>query len=167
MGDLTRLYSMHPAIPLEKCVYLELKAAAGLQQGGHSPGALLPIAAQTRDSSCVLQWREISLTELAGLDPKRITELGAEAVALALVAELKGWVVVARMREGQFADWLLKDASGRRIALEISGCAREDRGRLGEKLAQVAKCRFADERVACVVEFGPPRASLASVGEAS
>lgn len=164
MGDLTALRRMHPLLPPEKCEYFELKAAHGLQRRGHKPETPLPVAISDQDWGCALRWRERPVSSATALDPKRITELGAEAIALAIVKDAKGWTVRARMREGQFADWLLVDGQGRRIALEISGCASQNRYRLKRKLAQVAKVKYADLRVACVVEFGPPRAYLAEAG---
>ena len=163
MGDLTRLDEMHPGLPPQRCVDLAFNAAVGLQNWGHRPGDALPVSISDEDWKCTLSWRNAPRGSDEALDPKRVTEDGAEAIALAVVHEAKGWTVRARMRQGQFADWLLVDASGRRIALEVGGCAGQDRSRLREKLDQVAKCRYDDVRAACVVEFQPPRAYLAEV----
>jgi hypothetical protein len=97
-------------------------------------------------------------------DCNRITEDGAEAVALALTHRHKGWRVIRRLQREEHADWLLEDTreSGRQVAaLEVSGV---DRGgiaqRLTEKLAQVAESVDADQRWTGVVGFEEPTAAI-------
>jgi hypothetical protein len=71
------------------------------------------------------------------LDANRVTELGAEAVALALVHETQGWIARRRLQRGDSADWLLEDESGKLVALEVSGTVVGDaQARLAEKLLQ-------------------------------
>jgi len=164
LGNLRRLNKMHSLIPREECSHFRLAAALGLQRRGHEPGKVLPVALPKGDWECVLNWRKVSQGKAEALDPRRITEDGAEAVALAVISEAMGWKVVRRYPQGRHADWELSDAQNRVIALEISGCARNDPRRLKKKLTQVAKCKYAHLRVACVVEFGPPRARMAEVG---
>jgi len=62
------------------------------------------------------------------LDANVVTELGAEALALALVHETRGWVVRRRLQRGEFADWLLDAPDGKVVALEVSGTDTVDRG---------------------------------------
>jgi hypothetical protein len=101
------------------------------------------------------QARPVDAAEM--LDRKRVTELGAEAIALVLVHETRGWVVRRRLQEGEFADWLLLDQDGRKVALEVSGTDQESaEGRMCEKLLQVANCTAGETRAACVVRFLEP-----------
>jgi hypothetical protein len=98
-------------------------------------------------------------------DHNRITEDGAEAMALTLAHRHRAWRVVRRMQRRENADWLLEDARGDESALEVSGV---DRGsiaaRLSEKLKQVAKNADVDQRWASVVGFEEPTAALRSIG---
>ena len=97
-------------------------------------------------------------------DDNRITEDGAEAVALAVAHRYRAWRVIRRMQREEHADWLLEDAreGGRRlIALEVSGVNRGGLvARLSEKLAQVAKNTDVDQRWAGVIGFEEPIAAL-------
>jgi len=98
-------------------------------------------------------------------DHNRITEDGAEAVALALAHRHRAWRIVRRMQRRERADWLLEDARGNEIALEVSGVDRGNiSGRLFEKLKQVAKNADIDQRWASVVGFEEPAVALRSIG---
>jgi hypothetical protein len=67
------------------------------------------------------------------------------------------------LQRGEYADWLLDDPGGGCVALEVSGTDDGDAlGRMREKLAQVTRCVAAPTRVACVVRFVEP---VATVGE--
>ncbi|MCC6877378.1 MAG: hypothetical protein IT378_23940 [Sandaracinaceae bacterium] len=106
-----------------------------------------------------LVWKERPTS--TALDFDRVTELGAEAVALALVHETRGWTVARRMQKTEHADWLMSDpATNRKVAFEISGTATSSlTSRVTEKLRQVAEC-FVPRRTVCVVRFQEPRARL-------
>lgn len=94
-------------------------------------------------------------------DHHRVTEDGAEALALALVNIVRGWVVRRRLQRGEFADWLLQAPGDLLVALEVSGIdGTPDHRRLEEKLRQVKRAKVGDHQSACVVAFGPPAASL-------
>jgi hypothetical protein len=56
-------------------------------------------------------------------DDLRVTEEGAVAIALALSARHCRWRVVRclQARLGEGADWLMVDASKRRVVLEVAG----------------------------------------------
>lgn len=143
---------------------MELKAAAGLHLAGRQIGDRLSVELDGAHWECALGWSDEPPENYASLERKRITETGAEAIALAVVFEAKGWQAKRRMDEGEFADWLLTDrANGRCVALEVSGCATTNRYRLRRKLSQVTKCEAsdADVKAAFVVEFGACRAALA------
>lgn len=87
-------------------------------------------------SSGLLSWPGADLSKVDQHDYNRITEDGAEAVALAFVNRHRAWRVIRRMQREEHADWLLEDAreGGRQIvALEISGV---DRGSIVARLAE-------------------------------
>jgi len=65
---------------------------------------------------------------LTVIDTNRVTEDGAEGVALAFVHAHSGWAVVRRGQRGGFADWILSSTSQQRmLALEVSGTVSEER----------------------------------------
>jgi hypothetical protein len=112
----------------------------------------------------MLGWPRADLATLDQHDHNRVTEDGAEAVALSLAHRHRGWRVVRRLQREEHADWLLEETTeGERqvIALEVSGV---DRGgiktRLADKLAQVAQAEDVDQRWAGVVGFESPTAAL-------
>lgn len=110
-----------------------------------------------------LSWPAADLGGINKHDQNRVTEDGAEAVALAVASRHAAWRVVRRMQREERADWLLEDDDQRLIALEVSGV---DKGsidaRMSEKLKQVAASDDVDERWAGVVGFEAPTASLRS-----
>jgi hypothetical protein len=99
-------------------------------------------------------------------DSKRLTEDGAEAIALALGHRVRGWRIVRRLQQGEHADWLLEESSAGaslRIALEVSGVARGSiTSRLTEKLEEVSRSEDVDQQWAGVVGFQRPVAALRS-----
>lgn len=111
-----------------------------------------------------LAWPKLDPDFLDQHDTKRLTEDGAEAIALALGHRARGWRVVRRMQQGEHADWLLEESSQgdrERIALEVSGVARGGiTARLAEKLEQVSHSEDMDQRWAGVVGFEEPVAAL-------
>jgi hypothetical protein len=104
-----------------------------------------------------IEWRFQDLAVLEVLDGNRITEDGAEGVALAYAHSTAGWVVKRRFQRSEGADWLLRN-QGRWLALEVSGTIAGDPfARLADKRQQVARCTLpADERLAIVVAFDRP-----------
>src|SRR5262249_16165631 len=113
-----------------------------------------------------LAWPSCDLADLMQHDQNRVTEDGAEAIALALAYCDRGWRVVRRLQREEHADWLLEQTSaGTRqlVALEVRGV---DRGRmtarLTEKLAQVARTSDVDQQWAVIVRFKKPMVTLRS-----
>ena len=91
------------------------------------------------------------------LDANVVTELGAEALALTLVHETRGWVARRRLQRGEFADWLMDAPDGKVVALEVSGTDEGDHeARMRQKLLQVAKCVAGRTLAACVESFLQP-----------
>ena len=157
--DLDGLRIRHALLPAEFASDLGLHAAVALAQ--HTPGVEMKATVLLEQHTPVLSWSVRSADEAEQLDTNRVTELGAEAIALSLVHATRGWVVRRRLQRTEFADWLLADAAGGRVALEVSGTIDGGaRGRMREKLAQVAGCVAAPTRVACVVRFIEPVASV-------
>lgn len=160
--DLGRLKEMHPRMPLATAGAFEHRAAIALQRRQHEPGASLAVTIEAEMSSANLQWQLVPSADQHQLDRHRVTEDGAEGVALALVHVARGWVGLRRLQRGESADWLLHDRQDRRIALEVSGLDGSlDLQRLNEKLGQVRGSTSAEIKFACVVAFLSPAATLA------
>lgn len=125
-------------------------------------GVNLGIVLDGRGRRGTLHWLNASGGDAGQLDFHRVTEDTAEAIALALVHVAKGWVVRRRLQRGEAADWLLVDPDRNLVAMEVSGVNTVDpaQRRLREKVAQVGNCKVAGDKVACVVEIGPPRSRL-------
>lgn len=162
--DLRRLREMHARLPVDLSVVMVQRAALALERNGHMSGARLSLDLVPVVPDGSLSWPRADLAQIDQHDHNRITEDGAEAVALAVVHQHRAWRVVRRMQREERADWLVEDlAGGQRqvIALEISGV---DRGsiaaRLSEKRSQVAGARDVDGRWASVIGFEEPIAAL-------
>jgi len=155
---------MHPRLPTDLAVMMVGRAALALERNAHTPGVGLSLDVERVLSKGLLSWPAADLTRVDQHDHNRITEDGAEAVALALAHRHRAWRVIRRMQREEHADWLLEDArEGVRqvVALEISGVDRGSiRARLSEKLAQVAKSTDVDQRWAGVVGFEEPAAAF-------
>jgi hypothetical protein len=161
--QLSQLHELHPLLAQTTAFEYAHRAAVGLRRHSHSPGVSLGIALDDQWRRGTLHWQEASLNSGEQLDFHRVTEDAAEAIALALVHVAKGWVVRRRLQRGEFADWLLVDSDGHRIAMEVSGVDTVDAARLQEKVEQVRKSKVSGGKVACVVELGPPRSRLRTV----
>ncbi len=154
---------MHPLLATTTTAEYALRAAVALQRREHRPGAGLSINLDGGIGSldAVLDWNKVDNEEARQLDNHQVTEDAAEAVALAFVSVSRGWIVRRRLQRGEFADWLLRDADGLPVALEVSGVdGPRDAKRTREKVRQVCKVDFASIRSACVVAFGPPAVDL-------
>lgn len=165
--DLARLCDMHPRLPGDMALLMVLRAALGLQRNKHFSGADLKVSIESLELRCVLAWAAADPDTADQHDYNRITEDGAEAIALAVAHKSRAWRVVRRMQREEYADWLLEhQVNGMRklVAFEVSGIDRGGIGvRLREKLSQVAKCTDVDQRWAGVVGFQQPEAALQSV----
>jgi hypothetical protein len=166
--DLERLAEAHPLLPAPTAQDLAHKAALALQRR-HVPGVAAQVTVMAESHRPTLHWRNRDASDAQQLDQLRVTEDGAEAVALTLVNAMRGWVVLRRLQRGEHADWLLRDTMSRRlVALEVSGTDEGDgRARLAAKLSQVSETRAARIRAACVVGFLEPHAALELVSEVS
>lgn len=156
-----RLAKHHALLHPDIVRTLALHAAVALQQSGHSEPVAIAVRQDEVSSDWMLRWLTCDLAVATVLDTNRVTEDGAEAVALCICGHLRSWRVHRRLQRGESADWLLLDEAGQTVALEVSGVRTgDDVGRIVEKQQQVAKCRVGKLRVACVVQFELPRATL-------
>jgi hypothetical protein len=162
--DLKQLREMHTRLPTELALLMVGQAAMALERNGHAPGVRVSLDLEQILSNGSLSWPRVDMSKVNQHDHHRITELGAETVALALAHRHRAWRIIRRMQRGGRADWLLEDARGGTVALEVSGV---DRGsiatRLSEKLNQVGKSPDVDQRWASVVGFEEPTAALRSI----
>ena len=152
---LHELLTVHAALRGHPADYARLGALA-LERAGHSS----PVRSETEHDGQMdhvdIEWLSQEATVLGILDPHRVTEDGAEAVALSYTHGIGQWLVKRRLRRGEYADWLLQ-ADGRSLALEVSGTTTNDaRSRLQEKKEQVERCTLPATRMAVVVAFAQP-----------
>src|SRR5580658_8792718 len=115
---------MHARLPTDIAAVMVGRAALALERNGHASGVSVTLDLEQVLSNCLLSWPWADLNKIDQHDHNRITEDGAEAVALALGHLYREWRVIRRMQREEHADWLLEDLrEGKRhvIALEVSG----------------------------------------------
>jgi len=152
---LADLWSMHPRLRGHPTDYARFGALA-LQRAGHESPVRAIVYHGDKEITADLEWHSQDSTLLQVLDNNRITEDGAEAVALAYASSSAGWVMKRRLQRSESADWLLHNEE-RWLALEVSGVETGDPwARLEDKKRQVARCSLAAERLAVVVAFDRP-----------
>jgi hypothetical protein len=164
--DLGRLCKNHPEVEDEEVLPPYIHRAAVALQRRHVPGVLLRVRRED-EANHKLVWPVKPLRAADFLDFNRVTEDGAEAIALAVVQKLYGWTAKRRLQRTQFADWLLaQEGSVEEIAMEVTGTDEEDdAAALRKKVVQVRKCTVAPKRVACAVRFLEPRCTFKLVPE--
>jgi len=159
---LHNLCSIHPALrghPVDLFKY----GALALQRAGHASPVQTETDHNGLESTADIEWLSQGLTLLDVLDSNRVTEDGAEAVALTYANSKAGWVVKRRLQRGESADWLLQSEVGW-LALEVSGMIDGDAlARLKEKKKQVARCTLPADLLAIVVAFDRPLIMAGSV----
>ena len=130
--------------------------ALALQRAGHASPTQSQIDHNGSRSTAVIEWLSQALTLLETLDSNRVTEDGAEAIALTYANAKAGWVVKRRLQRRESGDWLLHNEGGW-LALEVSGTTGSDElARLKQKTRQIARCSVPAERLAIVVAFDSP-----------
>ncbi|MDB5213400.1 MAG: hypothetical protein JWO86_1327 [Myxococcaceae bacterium] len=158
--DVESLRGRHPRLAPESAGVLALNVAVALDRR-HKPGVVMATEAFGAAVDASLSWQPRPSDASEMLDIDKVTELGAEAIALVLVHEMRGWVARRRLQKGEYADWLLLDQQGQLVALEVSGTDHDDAAaRMREKLVQVAKCVAGRTRAACVVRFEGPTTAI-------
>jgi hypothetical protein len=164
--DLADLREMHPRLPEDLALVMIGRAALSLQKNGHESPVNLRMDVERAVTRGMLSWPGSDPGFLDQHDSKRLTEDGAEAIALALGHKSRGWRIVRRLQQGEHADWLLEESSAGkslRIALEVSGVARGSiTSRLTEKLEEVSRSEDVDQQWAGVVGFQQPVVALRS-----
>lgn len=166
MIDLDDLEGLCPGLPKESAGPLALRACVALERR-HSSGVILDATIHGAPEREEIRWSKLPTRVAPTQDSLRVTEEGAVALALALSARHCRWRVVRclQSRLGEGADWLMVDASRRRVVLEVGGTAE---GRLGALLsvkseqARNSLCSRHGRPAACVVRFVEPRALLQS-----
>ena len=166
MIDLDDLEGLCPSLTGESAGPLALRARVALERR-HQPPVVLDARIHGVPQQEEIRWTKLPSEVAATQDVIRVTEEGAVAIALALSARHCGWRVIrilqSRLAEG--GDWLMADASNRRIVLEVGGT---DQGNLASllsmKMEQARSSIFARRcrPAACVVRFAEPRALLQS-----
>lgn len=152
---LHQLYFNHPKLRGHPTDYARCGALA-LLRAGH----ISPVSANIEDGGqktvTKIEWEGEALSVLETVDSHRLTEDGAEAVALAYVHRKAAWVVKRRLQRGERADWLLGNGTGW-MAIEVSGTiTASPQSRLAEKKQQLSHCSLPAERLAVVVAFHCP-----------
>ena len=159
--ELDDLNETHPRLPIEIARLLGTRAALGLQRRGHLPVCNLVTRIETARADHLLKWTQLDINELPLHDVLRVTEDGAEGIALAVVGSRLRWRVLRRLQREEHADWLLEDPNRDLIAFEVSGL---DRGnisqRVSQKRRQVRDAEDVDQRWAAVVSFEEPTAVI-------
>jgi hypothetical protein len=153
-------------LPKESAGPLALRACVALERR-HSPGVALDATVHGAPEREAIRWSKLPATVARTQDDLRVTEEGAVAIALALSARHCRWRVVRclQARLGEGADWLMADASERRIVLEVSGTDKGSLGALLSVKAEQARSSILARRgraAACVVRFVEPQALLQS-----
>ena len=166
MIDLDDLEGLCPGLPKESAGPLALRACVALERR-HSPGVVLDATIHGLPEWEEIRWSKLPAAVASTQDDLRVTEEGAVAIALALSARHGRWRVVRclQSRLGEGADWLMIDASQRRVVLEVGGT---DEGNLEALLSVKTKQARGSvfsrhgRAAACVVRFLEPRALLQS-----
>ena len=165
--DLARLCEMHPRLPAEMASLMVVRAGLGLQRNRHSSGVDVQVTIEKAVSFSALAWPLADLGTIEQHDSKRITEDGAEAIALALAYRARAWCVVRRLQQGYFADWIMEyqDKGVKKlVALEVGGTDHSSTKKyLSKKMAQVAQSTDVDQRCAGIVGFQQPEVLLKSM----
>jgi hypothetical protein len=131
--------------------------ALALQRAGHLSPVRAHIEHDDRIADASIEWQIQDLNVVLALDQNRITEDGAEAVAVCYAHGRGGWLVKRRLQRGEYADWLMQ-SNGQWLALEISGTVTGDAyARLRAKREQLSRCTLPAERWAVVIAFEQPK----------
>lgn len=158
------------ALPEESVTPLAHRAAVALERR-HRPGVHLTGELQGAAIDEEIRWRERSPGVAAYEDINRVTEEGAEAIALALACSRCSWRIERRLqsRLAEGADWLLIDqTTGSEVVLEVGGTDEQNLAALlARKIEQARRSPFAvfGTAAACVVRFFEPSVKMWSDGD--
>jgi hypothetical protein len=87
--DLAALREMHPQLPFDVALVMVGRAALALERNAHKPGVSLSLDIERALSAALLSWPAAALSSSEQHDGNRITEDGAEAVALVLAGRYR------------------------------------------------------------------------------
>lgn len=153
--------SSSTGLPRRSAAVLAFRAGIALGRR-HRPGVLMVATVEDEDLHVELRWEAPEDAEKSHQESNRVTEEGAEGLALALVCSSGGWRVVRRLQsvDQERADWLL--SNGREsLLLEVGGTDRQPLATLLKtKLEEARSSPLADRAApaACVVRFLEPTA---------
>lgn len=140
---------------------LAFRAAIALGRR-YRPGVVMVASVEDQDLHVELRWEMPGDAEEPHQDFKRVTEEGAEGLALALVCASGGWRVTRRLQslDAERADWLLSNGDAS-LLLEVGGTDQEPLATLLRKKLDQARSSPLARRAApaaCVVRFLGPTA---------
>jgi hypothetical protein len=107
------------------------RAAFALERNGHSAGVRLSLDVERVTTDALMSWPPADLSKIEQHDHNRITEDGAEAVALAAAHQHRAWRVVRRMQREEHADWLLENTGDEWFAIGVRRLLELGEGREG------------------------------------
>jgi hypothetical protein len=158
--DLDDVARLCPGLRAESAEPLAFRAVIALQRH-HQSGVKLSGTMRGKDLREALKWKErpAQLTEME--DFNRVTEEGAEALALALAGRHCGWRVKRRLqsRLSEGADWLMVSGASE-VIVEVGGTDEgglEVLHRRKVSQAQGASWPRGVARAACMVRFVEPK----------
>jgi hypothetical protein len=152
-------------LPADCVTPLAHRTAVALERR-HRPGVHLTGNVQETAIDEEIHWRPRTPGAATYEDINRVTEEGAEALALALACSKAAWRIERRLqaRLAEGADWLLIDpATGSTVVLEIGGTDERDLDALlALKIEQARRSPFSERGMpaACVVRFLEPSVEL-------
>jgi hypothetical protein len=148
-------------LPTHTANALGSRAAVALERR-HRPGVRLTGTLRAEVVDEELRWQAEGIPRAPYEDMNRVTEEGAEAIALALACGKCSWRIRRRLQSRlcEGADWLLTEpSSGRTMVLEVGGTDERDLATLLRvKLEQARRSPFSARGTpaACVVRFFDP-----------
>lgn len=158
--DLDAVADLCPGLRAESAEPLAFRAVMALQRR-HRPGVKLLGLWRGEDLREAVQWRARPAQLAQMEDFNRVTEEGAEALALALTGRRCGWRVKRRLqsRLSEGADWLMVNGATK-VIVEVGGTDEGDLEALYRRKitqAQGASWPKGTARAACVVRFVEPK----------
>jgi len=131
--DIERLKEIHPMMPAETAAERAHLGALALQRH-HESGVVTQVRFETASHEATLHWTRRADTDAGQVDPRRMIEDGAEAVALSLVHAARGWAsCVGSCKESTLTGWCAtrrpggwwrSRSAGRTTATDARGCVR-------------------------------------------
>jgi hypothetical protein len=112
---------MHTKLPTDLALHMVGQAAMALERNGHAPGVPISLDLERVLSIGSLSWPHVDMSVIDKHDHNRITEDGAEAVALTLAHRHKAWRIVRRMQDAKTRTRFLKMFEEMRLLSRLVG----------------------------------------------